>query len=115
MTDRTGRPSGGGSTATRTEGVMNTSFAAIVSYARRDSGLTAAEFDYQLNRGTELGANAYRGLGNALSVLGRSEGLTQQEMADRFGDDIDRMVADAKTKRYTGWSSASRGPIRYAR
>lgn len=93
-------------------------FAAIVAEARRDSGLTAAEFDYQLNLGTELGATAYRGLGNALHRAGQARGRSEAEMADEFGAEIDAMVAAAKAKTYTGWSNVSRArghKIRYAR
>lgn len=104
-------------------------FDTVIAVARRDAGLTAAEFDYQLNLGSELGARAYQGLGNAIYRLA-NEGPPEaaegrhDDWRDRvrradalhkhFADAIERMVAEAKTKRYTGWSTASSGPIRYA-
>jgi hypothetical protein len=110
---------------------MSVTFATIVAEARRDSGLTAAEFDYQLNQGAALGFRAYDALGNAIyrianagqpeivegtpmSVLG--ERLARADaLRERYADEIDQMIARAKAKSYTGWSNASRGPIRYAR
>lgn len=107
-------------------------FAAIVAAARRDAQLTAAEFDYQLNLGSEVGARAYQGLANAIwdlaneghpdVELGRHDIFADRErradaLRERFADDIDRMIATAKTRCYTGWSDtagAPTGPIRYA-
>lgn len=104
-------------------------FAAVVDVARRDSGLTAAEFDYRLTLGSELGAVAYQGLGNAVYRLanegqpGVTEGAhdVHRDRTNRaaalhthFAGAIDRMVADAKAKSYTGWATASGGPIQYA-
>lgn len=94
---------------------MDTRFASIVTAARRNAGLTAAEFDYQLSLGSELGSRAYNGLGNALYQAGVAEGVTAAEMGERLGAEINQLVADANAKSYTGWSNASRGPIRYAR
>lgn len=109
---------------------MAPTFAAIVAAARLDADLTAAEFDYRLNLGTEVGALAYQGLGNAIYRLAnegqpevnsntpmsvfRERTARANELTERFGADIDRMVADAKARCYTGWSAAGRGPIRYA-
>lgn len=105
---------------------MDITFAEIVAVARRHLDMTADEFDYAL--ATEQ-TRAHAALGEAVRILanrGRPEVQpgdgpevlrARDERADdlmrRVRPDIDRMVAEAKSKSYTGWSAASRGPIRY--
>jgi hypothetical protein len=104
--------------------------AIVIAAARRRSGLTAAEFDYRLSLGPESGAAAYNALGNAVYDIA-NEGHPEVTVgahdvaADRsrrasalhaaLAADVAELVADAKAQAYTGWSVASRGPIRYAR
>lgn len=110
-------------------------FAAIVAQARRQAAVlgevditpgarTAAEFDYQLTLGPNGGWSAYQALDNALYILA-NEGREDDDftvksaraaaLRARHAADIDQLIADAKAKAYTGWSNASRGPVRYAR
>lgn len=103
-------------------------FAAIIAYARRVEHLTAAEMDHSLAMGdgtamAALGNAAYRIANEHLpevtpatnvdELLGRR--LNADALIDATTPDRDAMVADAKTRSFTGWSDASRGPIRYAR
>lgn len=94
---------------------MTTKFAAIVTAARQDAGLTAAEFDYQLQLGTELGWAAHNGLGNAIYQAAGRDLEAAEALRAEVGPEIDAMIEAAKTKSYTGWSDSSRGPVRYAR
>lgn len=104
-------------------------FPALVAVARRRSGMTAAEFDYSLAFGGEEN-RARAALADAAYTLA-TEGLPVvdtttpvEELARRielghvllYGHraSIESMTVAAKAKTYTGWSSASRGPIRYA-
>jgi nucleotide-binding universal stress UspA family protein len=103
-------------------------FAAIVAVARRNAQLAAAEFDYQLSLGTELGYRAYNALGNAIYQLANdgqpevTEGAhdIHRERTARadalralIADDIDLLVEASRRKTYTGWSEAGSGRIQY--
>lgn len=107
---------------------MEISFAAIVAKARLRAGLTAAEFDYALAQGPEVGVRAYEALYGAVHDLANqghplsSPNSQADERAARgrtlyaeHAEAIERLAVEARAKRYTGWSAASRGPIRYAR
>lgn len=115
--------------------MTDVSFAAIVACARRNAASigevdivaparTAAQFDYQLTLGPNGGWAAYQGLDNALYTLANvgheSDSVSAKSaraatLRERFAADIEQLIADAHAKRYTGWSRASRGPVRYAR
>ncbi len=92
-----------------------TTFAALIATARRLSSQTAAEFDYSLARGdVDLGAfGPYGWLDLAAAQLTGSADAGKTLIAAHRAD-IAAMTTAAKAKSYTGWSSASRGPVRYA-
>jgi hypothetical protein len=111
---------------------MSEKFAAIVAVARRATGYSAAEFDYSLVTGyaehdTESALGAIDGaiytvanehLPMVDTTTTREDLLQRRANAEalrvQLQPEIDAMVAAAKGKSYTGWSNASRGPIRYA-
>lgn len=109
---------------------MTATFAAIVAAARSHAGLTAAEFDYALTSGPNLGARAYMALDASIYTLA-NEGQPQvtqgaheiraersrraDALRQQYADEIVQLIADAEAKAYTGWSTASAGPVRYAR
>lgn len=94
---------------------MRATFAAIVSTACQIAGQTAAEFDYALSRGPVLGQGAYDAFDMAISVLVNGDSERREEVRVAQADSFAAMVEAAKAKAYTGWSDASREPIRYAR
>lgn len=90
-----------------------TSFAALVSTARRLADMTAAEFDYSLTTDGGGAFGPYGYLGLAASQLTGSPEAGKALLVEN-SDNIAAMVEAAKTKSYTGWSRYSTGPIRYA-
>lgn len=83
------------------------SFAALVVTARQLANQTAAEFDYSLTIPDRFGAfGPYGWLALAAAVLGTD--------LSAYSEGVHAMAAAAKAKSYTGWSTASRSPIRYA-
>lgn len=103
-------------------------FPAIVAHARQADGLTAAQMDHSLATGdgiamVALAAAAYRIANERHPAVRPGDGAEfvreRQARADALIDattaDRDAMVAAAKAKSYTGWSTESRGSIRYAR
>lgn len=101
---------------------MTADFAAIVSTARRRADMTAAEFDYSLfaQDGKALAAlqDAVYALANRGHDPVDDETQNRQARAEALRTEvqaqIDAMIDAAKAKRYTGWSDASGGPVRYA-
>lgn len=106
------------------------SFATLVAVARRHAEMTTAEFDHSLAFPDGHNRSAHAALGHAAYRL-VTEGLpairpgTPGDELDRrdaaakallsaHKASIDAMVTEAKRRSYTGWSNASRGPIRYA-
>lgn len=83
-------------------------FRVIVARARAEAQLTAAEFDYSLQSADDTCAD--QALGNVIyRAIGRLVTVDHPYAAD-----VAAMRAAARAKSYTGWSSASRGRIRYA-
>lgn len=89
-----------------------TTFAQIIMSARQIGQLTAAEMDYSLANPDITGYRAHRALDMAIGVVA-GDGDYEATKA-RFAADITAKAAEAKTKKYTGWSDYSRGGIRYA-
>lgn len=102
-------------------------FRKIMATARRRHGGTAAEFDYSLSTGQAVDADGeYTGavvaVDNAIyTVANDGHAGTAEEHAARaralreqITPELDTLIAECKAKSYTGWSNASRGPIRYA-
>jgi hypothetical protein len=104
------------------------SFAQIVTHAQARTNMYGAEFDYNL---FAYGQTSLAALADATYELANSHlpavdtSTTDDDLRQRRAnadalmnatrDERDAMVAAAKQKTYTGWSTASRGPIRYAR
>lgn len=96
--------------------------AAVISYAREFSGLTNAEFDYRIaTRGiggpnSELGSATYviatRDVPDAMSTDDR-EALWLRTW-EALAPEMQAYERRCRDRRYSGWSNASRGPIRYA-
>jgi hypothetical protein len=97
-------------------------FADIYAEARAASQLTAAEFDYSLANGpgTAIGA-----LADAAYVLATADlplktwadlparHAAAEALIDATRHERTARISAAKRRTYTGWSNASRGPIRY--
>lgn len=99
------------------------SFAALVSVARRISGMTAAQFDYSLAFDTLTGdCSAYAAFDMAAAALaaerhdfhGDTYITYREELLALHRPAIYAMAEQAKGKNYTGWSRYSTGPIQYA-
>lgn len=88
-----------------------TNFEQIISKARRDSGLTRAEFDFSLSqRGEALDAIA-----NAQDALLIASGVRYDDTTavraarDEIWDDVEQAIAAAGARTYSGWDRHSRG------
>lgn len=106
---------------------LGITFAAIVSLARRQAALTAAEMDYSLAVGDGTGrralANAAWDIANAgrdhppgdegNATIGQARARRGERLNAAIQPLVDAMTATAKTHTYVGWSTASTGPIRY--
>lgn len=102
-------------------------FRKIMDAARRAHGKTSAQFDYSLAFGETSGENQYESAGNAVrnaiwDVANQDQGGTEADqmarvraLRERIQPELDALTAECAAKSYTGWSKASRGPIRYAR
>jgi hypothetical protein len=104
-----------------------TNLAQILTIARRQSGMTAAELDYSLSckeqRGlTAIGSAIYSqansGFPQVTAEMDDTEYRQYQARADalhaQLADATAAHIVESSTRKYTGWSTASTEPIRYA-
>ena len=84
-------------------------FEQIISKARRESGLSAAEFDFSLaQRGGALDA-----IGNAQDALLIASGVSYLDVdafraaREEIWPAVEQAIAAAAARRYTGWDRAS--------
>ncbi len=96
-------------------------FAHITSKARQDKQMTSAEFDYSLamNDGKAGGAiydacyaYAYADQFPVTDIAAATQ--RAGELQDSLRPWIEQRTVEASARSYTGWSTASGGPIRYA-
>jgi hypothetical protein len=96
---------------------MSTTGTAIIAEAKRLSGLTWAQFDFALS--------AQGGLTELDMAVGRAacavpgDGTThsrerEHELWAEVNAAVEDRKATARARGFVGWSSASRGPVRYA-
>ncbi len=106
-------------------------FTEIVARARDIAAMTFAEFDYALQNphSHQFGERAVRALGAAIDdaanegypqvTEGCSMDILREHEARRrvlraeLAPQVDALIAAARAKSYTGWSSANAAPIRY--
>lgn len=101
--------------------------ARIIRRARQLSGMTDAEFDFMVGHGdrntvawTHIDSATYEAANADLPELVPGDGTLQQRednwkaMRDRLAEEMDRYADRCSTMRFTGWSNAGTGPIRYA-
>lgn len=94
--------------------------AAVISTARHDYGRGAAGFDHAIAGGNALAERtlldaidqvANRGLGGDPQACDQRA----EQLREQLADELDAYRARCRSRRYTGWSLASTGPVRYAR